>query len=75
MRKTFKIHIESKGIKSTWWSKMVELNNSEEKSFKCLISEKVFCWHTILTKYTVMHTGDNPFQYILCEKAFEFFFN
>ena len=46
---------------------MVELRNFEEKSFKCLISEKVFCWHTILTKYTVMHTGENPFQYILCE--------
>ena len=54
---------------------MVELRNSEEKSFKGLISEKVFCWHTILTKYTVMHTGENPFQYILCEKAFEVFLN
>ena len=52
---------------------MVELRNSEEKSFKCLISEKVFCWLTILTKYTVIHTGENPFQYILCEKAFEVF--
>ena len=58
-RKTFKIHIKSNEIKSTWWFKMVKIRLSEKKSFKCLICEKVFSWYTILIRHTLMHTGDN----------------